>query len=447
VPLKRRARDGDWEHAPASRRGPKEGTHTMNTTKHSGTSLARTTRVLGQAGRGIAAAALVALACASGCGRGHGEYTKAHLNAAKIKMQGMKAATEFDMAKQAYLAGDLKKALKHVDYSIELSERVCKSHVLRGRILLEMGDMQNCSIALSNARDLDITNPEAHYYSGIMCERVDKMEDALAFYRAAMTHDTANPQYALASAEVLIDLDRVDEAEALVIEARSNFEHHAGMQQILGHIAMMRGDAEGAVAFFQSARLLAPDDQAMLEDLIHAQVATGRVAEAENNLDRLLTGEDFKARRDLKHLRATCLVQLDRPVDARDLLLELTRDQAGSADFDAWIGLGEVSYELRDQSRARIAAARAIAISPNRPEGYVLRAMNLRRLGEYAQAITNLETAADISPDAETYVIMGLVYQDMQQPEDARRCFETALQVDPEDVAATHLLAGVQATE
>jgi len=64
----------------------------------------------------------------TGCGS-HGRYTKEHVSNAKLKMNMLKAATEYQMAHQAFLAGDLEKAATHVDYSIGLSEKVTKSHV------------------------------------------------------------------------------------------------------------------------------------------------------------------------------------------------------------------------------------------------------------------------------------------------------------------------------
>src|SRR5262245_11952361 len=50
-------------------------------------------------------AAIIAPGC-TGFGQ-QSSANKAHASAAKVKMEGMKAASEYKMAEQAYLAGDL----------------------------------------------------------------------------------------------------------------------------------------------------------------------------------------------------------------------------------------------------------------------------------------------------------------------------------------------------
>ena len=50
----------------------------------------------------------------TGCGGGHGKYTQEHISLAKEKMSFLKSATEWDLARQAFLSGDLEKDRKSV---------------------------------------------------------------------------------------------------------------------------------------------------------------------------------------------------------------------------------------------------------------------------------------------------------------------------------------------
>ena len=59
-------------------------------------------------------------------------------------------------------------------------------------------------------------------------------------------------------------------------------------------------------------------------------------------------------------------MNLDRPVEAREILIKLTSDQAGSKDVEAWIELGNVSYVLRDQNRLRMSSQRVLSMAPAR---------------------------------------------------------------------------------
>lgn len=360
----------------------------------------------------VLGAAVAAALLGAGCGS-HGKYTEQHISAAKEKMQAMKSATEWEMARQAFLAGDLEKAKKGVDRSIALNPNVAKSHVLRGRVMMEMGDLEQAANSLLTARTIDPSYVEGAYYLGICYERFTQKDKALEAYKQAAELDQAAPQYAIAAAEMMIDLDQVDEAQEYLETRRATFEHNAGVRQALGHIALIKGDKARAVMLFGEARLLAPDDQAILEDLARAQVEVGQFADAENNLAKLLSSPDYKARRDLLLTRARCLVQVERPMEAREILLGLTGDQSGSADIEAWIELGNVAYLLKDLQRVRLASTRAVAIAPTRAEGYLLRALYQRRTGDFAGARGNLDKAVQLGAGAEAAGLIAVVEQEL----------------------------------
>ncbi len=401
---------------------------------------------------------LVCLGTLSGCG-GHGQYTKAHISAANLKMQAMKSATEFEMAKQAFLAGDLDKALRTVDRSVAMTPEVPKCHTLRARVLMEMGDMEGAARSLSEAERLCEApiDPESfrqpidtqqkvdvQYYSGILAERLQRHEDALKRYEKAAELDVSNPQYVVAAAEVMIDLNRVEQAEQYLTEAQTNFTSSAGVRQTLGHIAMMKSDVKKAAELFNEARLLAPDDNGIQEDLVRAQMALGHWAEAEYTLAKMLTNDDNKKRRDLLHMRAECLTRIDRVLEAREVYIKLTSDQAGAADVRAWTELGNVSFKLKDVNRLRVCASRVIAIAPEQPEGYVLRGLWQRRQGDLSAAAASLTQALQIKPDAETFVMLGLVYRDLNRPEESKRAFGAALATDPKNELAAKALHEIE---
>jgi len=328
--------------------------------------------IIARTALGLTAAALVTFA---GACSGQGRHTSQGTNLAQLRMAQIKSATEWDMANQAYMSGDFRKALRHVDSSIAMNNQVPRSHILRGRILLEMGSLDTALLSFQTAEALDPINVDAHYFQGIIFERVIKRDRALEKYMLAAELDPTSPQYAIAVAEVMVDLNRPEDAELYLDERGSQFEHNAGVKQTLAHLAMIQGDTERAVDLFNQARLLAPDSQTIVEDLVRAQVETGRFAEAEFQLASLLERPENRDRRDLKHMRAHCLMQVDRPLDARALLIELTEGTAGQSDVQAWIGLGTVAVQLRDFNRVRRASSRVQALAPSQPEGFLLQAI------------------------------------------------------------------------
>lgn len=388
----------------------------------------------------LALAATIAAVALGGCS-GHGRYTSEGKTNAQNRLAEIKAATEYDMAHQRYVAGDLKKALDAIEASIGYKSDVAKSHVLHGRILFEMGREEIALKSLLHAAELDPTNADAPYFCGMVMERFSQPENALGFYTRAAKLDTTNPQYTLAAAEMLMELNRLDEAEAMLTSGTATFRHNAGLRQTLGHVAQMQGDNDRAIEEFRQACLLAPDDPALIEDLARAQVNAGLFADAEYNLRRILKTDEGQDRRDLVHLRARCLVELDRPVEARSLLLQLTRDEQGANDFQAWNELGNVSIILKDANRLRESASRLVAIAPHRVEGYLLMAMYQRAKGQNEQALITVDQAiAKAGDHAEAYMLKAIICDELGRTGESRLASQTARQIRASQAST---LAGV----
>lgn len=375
----------------------------------------------------LLAAGLMQAACQGG---NQGKYTQERVSIAKERMSQIKSGTEWQMARQQFEGGDLNKSLKTVDRSIALNPNVSKSHVLRGRILLEQGRLEDARTAFVQAEELNPDNVDAQYYLGIIHERVGEADKAVARYRKAMDLDTGNAQYLIAAAETLVQAGKLDEAESVLNERRQFFEYNAAVRQTFGHIAMLRRDPSKAVEWFNEAMLLAPGDNRIIEDLIVAQVESSQFADAEVNIAKLLESDAGKDRRDLKQLRARCLLAVSKPVEARTLLLELVNDKEGGRDFKSWVELGNVAIILKDKLNLRQAAARARAISPDRPEGYALSAMYCRLDNRPEDALAAAEEAiARGKDDPSAFALKAMVLNDLGKPVEAQQALAQAQQL------------------
>ncbi|HMN40032.1 MAG TPA: tetratricopeptide repeat protein [Phycisphaerales bacterium] len=389
----------------------------------------------------LAAGTLSAVGCAGG---GHGKFTSDQISQAREKLDMIKSGTEWQMANQQFLAGDMDKSLKTVDRSIALNPRVAKSHVLRGRVMLEKSRLEEARNEFLAAEALDPTFVEAQYFLGIVYERVNQPEEALARYKKAMELDPANAQYVVAAAEMLIDQKKLDEAETLLTDRKSFLEYNAAIRQTLGHISMLRGDAAAAAQTFSEALLLAPGDQAITENLVHAQMQSGQFAAAESMLNRLLDKPENAQRRDLKGMRARCLMAINRFVDARTILQEITADKEGSADLRSWMDLGNVAAILHDKASLRSSMQRVMAIAPDRPDGYLLKAMYCRQDNRLDDAIAATDVAISKGgKDASPYVLKAMIQQDQAKIIEARETLAHALERDPANDQARALLGAI----
>lgn len=331
---------------------------------------------------------------------GHGTYTTKAKADAEARMAEIKAATDYDLAHQQFESGDLDRALRTVDRSLMLTPDAPKGYLLRGRVLLEMGRAEESLASLDRGAELAPADALFPYYRGVVLESVGRREQALDAYQRAMSLDPANLQYVMASAEVLVEMKRPDEAERLLLDAVARAEFSAGLRQMLGHVAMMKGEPSRAADEFAQAAVLAADSPAVLEDLASAQIASGRFTEAEQTLRRLCDRPEYRGRRDVQHMRARCLVELGRPVEAREVLVRLTSDRQGASDVDAWARLADVALMMNDDHQLRTASSRLISIAPDRYEGYLAQAMWQRRAGDLPAALRSVDKAIERAGDS-----------------------------------------------
>jgi tetratricopeptide (TPR) repeat protein len=333
-------------------------------------------------------------AALASCGK-HGAYTQAHKDQAEARLNEIKSATDWDMARQQFEAGDLERALRTADSSIGANPKIGKTHMLRGRILLEMGRIEEALPALDESIKLDPKAPEPLYFRGVALERVGRREQALASYKGARELKPDEVQYTVAAAEMLIEMNRLDAARELLENDSTGMQYSPGVRQTLGHIAMIQGDVSRAVEHFSEAVVLGADSPPLLEDLARAQIAAGRFSDAETTLTRLRANPDQAERRDLLHLQARCLLELGRPVDARQILQQLIGDEKHANDVDAWVRLGDVALILGDDHQLRSVANRLISIAPDRFEGYMSLAMWQKRTGDLPGALRSADRAVE----------------------------------------------------
>ena len=373
-----------------------------------------------------------------GCG-GHGRYTTEGISLAKTRLDALKAATEYDMGMQAFLAGDLDKAARKVDQAERLTPDNAKLAVLRGRIAIERGLMGEALLALRKAAELNESEIEAHYYLGVVAERLNERETALEHFSRAAELEPYNPQHAVAAGEMLVDLGRPDDARTF-LRSTESAEHSAGVQQLLGHIAMIEEDPERACDLFNRARLLAPEDAAILTDLVIAQMDSQRFGDALTNLDHLLKEPGNRDRRDLLHLKAECMLSLGRPVDAREIYRKLSAGE-GASDARAWAGLARTAYQIRDEKSFSRAASRVLAVDPTFGEGYILHAAMQRDMGNHAKALEILDTGLmRAGRNADLLAMRSLVLTELDRRDEALIAAHAALDIDPANRAGLRML-------
>lgn len=357
------------------------------------------------------------------------------------RMNLMNARVHYDQAKRSFEVGQFQKAMQEIDKAISRKDDQPQYYILRGRILLEQHRLEGALASISSAFEHDPQSAEAHYYAGIIYQRWSNNEKAYEHYMNAFEHDSTNVQYLLAAAESMIDMDDDAGAEELIVQHMSYFEHNAAMRHLLAHIALLRDDAKTAASHLREARMLNPTDDVLLEELAWAKYVAGQYARSYETIRELLARID-EPRLELRLLEARCLTFLDRKREARALYLELSRKHP--SEPNVWIELGSLAWQIRDFQRVSIAGSRAVALAPERYEGYLLQALHAREHGEIEQATLLVKQAAERAHDtALPHLLLGRTLEDAGEHEEALAAYGEALRIEPENDQANRLFANL----
>ena len=339
-------------------------------------------------------ASLIAATTSLGCAPGkYGRHTNELRQQSRDQANRFRAATEWDVAQQHFQTGDIKTSLEHAKNAAQLDPENPLSRVLLTRIYIEQADITRALAASQEGLDIEPNLADLWYYRGIAFERGQSLDNALECYQNAAELDPDNPHYALAGAELLIELNRLEDARRYLLGRSDQVRFTPVFRATLAHIELMEGRVPEAVALFREASILAPQDDSIREDLARTLILAQRFAEAEPLLAHLCTTTNGRMRRDLQVMHARCLLELERPVDARRIALALTSNNADRSDPDLWALVADVAITLGDNNLLFRAASRMIALNPSGDDGYIAMAIYHRREGNLDRAYASAQNA------------------------------------------------------
>jgi tetratricopeptide (TPR) repeat protein len=350
-----------------------------------------------------AAVCLATLAFAAGC-NGPTKAGKEARADAQARLDSVSSNFTYQQALQDFEAEQLDLAMSNIERAIMQAPSVAKFHVLRGRIFMESNRLERAIESYDDAIEQDGEYAEAYYFSGIVYQRWLDDEQAFEKYFHAWELEPDRLQYLMAAAESLVTMGELDRAEELVLSKIDYFEHEQAMPHLLGQIAMLRDDPAGATRWFNEARLLDPDNAQLLEELAWAQYDAEQYGACIETIKLIASTTDLD-RDDLMHLEARCLVMMGRTGDAHRLYTELTRNNAG--DAATWVEFGTLAWELEDFRRVAQCGVRAIALAPDRFEGYMLKGLYERHEGRFDEAITQFQMAAERTDTVLPVLLLG----------------------------------------
>jgi Tfp pilus assembly protein PilF len=328
---------------------------------------------------------------------------------------------------------------------------------------VERGDEERAALALDEVIETKRRSWRAHYMLAELLGRIGETNRAIVALEHAHALQPLRDSDVLRLAELYIAEKAPGQAASHLRRIAPDSDEFGRAQELLGIIALQKGDQAAARAYFEEAA--AGGRSTARAQLARMLIAAGLRADAARELERVLT--DPNSDRDALAQARRLRLGLERPD------LEADLEQAGRAalsadasrlddlraafkrvidfDLDIWeahFGLGLVARRTEDFSAAAGAFRRALDLAPEQPDVMHELGVALLASGSKADALGLLDRAAALRPGDAAYIAdAGFAHLRAGDLEAARDRLRIASTIDAEDPLTRAYLAELERVE
>jgi tetratricopeptide (TPR) repeat protein len=401
--------------------------------------LIRTSSTQGPLSR-ICLALLLPVAVVAGCATPANKQTEARADAMK-QWNGARASVLAGLAKDEYQNGNFDKCRATVNEALAMSPDNADLHILSAKLAIEQNQLEFAERELAMARKCDPKNGEADYLSGVVSQRWQQPQSAYEFYTSASEKAPAELAYLLARAEMLVALDRREEALALLNQKVVYFEHSAVIRDAVGELLVQDHRYPEACEMLRQATILANDDNQIREHLAFAYYYAGDYRAAADILQRLSQDADYSKRAEIFLTLGECELAIDHLPAARNAY-EMAA-QLSPNDIHVWQGLAKIALEAGQFRSAELSINKILSMDPTSSDGQLLYGYLRLRQNRLNDAVEAFRKVQDAGTDPEMLCMIGLAFERAGRAEEAAKYYAKALRLKPEDELATRLMASL----
>lgn len=365
---------------------------------------------------------------------------------AEKRWSDARAVVLIGLARDQYSNGNFEKSRATLDEALRLAPDNVAAHVLSAKLYIEAGQLEAAERELDSARRCDPANAEADYLSGVVYQRWQQPQQALEFYQQACEKAPAELAYIIANAEMLVSMDRLDPALAMLQAKVTYFEHSSVIRDEVGLLLIQKAQYPQAVEMLRRASILASDDLTVKEHLAMALFYDHQYNESAQLISELVTKDSFNRRADLLMTLGQCQLQLNQLGQAAANLESAAQIMPGSAGV--WLELARAQMQLGNLHRADYALGRSLAVDGNSGQGWLLLGYLRIRQSRLHDAYDAFTRASRIDPsDSLSLCMVGLTLDKLGRPADAATYYRQALKINPRDEMAAQLMARLDLNE
>ena len=295
-------------------------------------------------------------------------------------------------------------------------------------------------------------HPDANHNMGVLAVGVDKVQEALPFFKTALEANAGIAQYWLSYISALIKLNRTDEAKAVLEQAKSSGAKGDGFDQLekqLGSSLPKGSDAQNPTqiqmkalidlytegqfekALTEASRLLLefPKSLFLYNILGAANKGLGKLDEAIDAFQQAINIKpNYAEAYNNMGVALREKMKLDKAIDAYRNALSIKPDYT-----DAHLNMGNAFQERGKLDEAIEAYNKAIAIKPDYADAYYNMGVILQEQGKLEEAIQAYNKLLSIKPDyAQAYNNLGAVLQEQGKLEEAIQAYNKAISIKPD---------------
>ncbi len=354
----------------------------------------------------------------------------------------------YKLAQEQLQNGDLKKAEATVQNLLAMDQKFLPAYIISARIYLEEDSVVKARDVLAECLEVDPAYPQAHYYLGIIQERIKELPDALEHYRTAWKGSPRNAGYFLAMIETLVALDRQSEALQTITENMDRVEQDAAIYVIAGNIYAKRGEHREALDMYQKARHVDPMSVPVRELLAFAYHRAGMPEQALTLFEQLQA--EFVRQENTENIAyllamGDCYMDLGQAHQAKRAYEKVSQDQPLNPLI--WTRLAQVALGRERFQEADQYAQRALTLNPDSTEALMVKGYIAMHQNEVQQAVKYFSQCTRLQPqDAVAHCLLGQALEKAGLTDEAAASYQRALKIHPDDRMPQALLSRLQQT-
>lgn len=369
---------------------------------------------------------------------------KSQQELAKEKWNHTRAMVLYGLARDQYATGNFDPARKTINEALAMDPNNGQARVLSAKLAIEAGQLELADRELAEARKSNPKDYDAQYLSGVVYQRWAQANKALEFYSAAADLKPDELAFILAKSEMLVAMDREEEALRTLQEKVVYFEHSAVIRDAVGQLLVQFKKYDEATDVLRQASILDGKDLMITEHLAFALLLAGKHKEAIDPFQKLLKDPDLSKRADLYLALGQCQMETNKVRDARRNFE--TAAQLDGQNPSVWIALTRASLQHGDIKRAELSIKRALSLDPARCETRLLMGYVRLRQGKNEEALTSFQRAAALDKrDTVSLCMVGYTLQKLGRTDEALKYYAQALKIKPGDEMAARMMASLDA--